>query len=74
MMKIEMKYMMGLKMRIYPNRRQEKIFWKNINTSRFIYNKLVANSWTDSSIYSNKLDKLYPIPEEYWKYNKNIHG
>ena len=71
MMKNEMEYMMGLKMRIYPNRRQEKVFWKNINASRFVYNKLVANSWTDSPIYSNKLDKLYPIPKKYWKYNKN---
>ena len=40
-MKNEMEYMMGLKMRIYPNRRQEKVFWKNINASRFVYNKLV---------------------------------
>lgn len=71
MMKNEMEYMMGLKMRVYPNRRQEEIFWKNINASRFIYNKLVSNSWIDSSIYKNKLDKLYPIPKKYWKHNKS---
>uniref|UniRef100_UPI00384F532C RNA-guided endonuclease InsQ/TnpB family protein n=1 Tax=Companilactobacillus zhongbaensis TaxID=2486009 RepID=UPI00384F532C len=66
-----MEYMMGLKIRMYPNRRQEKIFWKNINASRFVYNKLLANSWTDSKVFKNKLDKRYPIPEDYWKYSKS---
>jgi putative transposase len=71
MMENKAEFMMGLKMRIYPNRKQERIFWKNINVSRFVYNKLLANSWTDTPVYKNKLDELYPIPEKYWKYNKN---
>ena len=45
--------------------------WKNLNASRFIYNQLLANSWTDSRIIKNKLDKRYPIPEAYWRYGKN---
>ena len=63
--------MMGLKLRLYPNWKQEKILWKNLNASRFIYNQLLANSWTDSRIIKNKLDKRYPIPEAYWRYDKN---
>ena len=69
--KDDLPYMMGLKLRLYPNWKQEKILWKNLNASRFIYNQLLANSWTDSRIIKNKLDKRYPIPEEYWRYGKN---
>ena len=69
--KDDLPYMMGLKLRLYPNWKQENILWKNLNASRFIYNQLLANSWTDSRIIKNKLDKRYPIPEEYWRYGKN---
>lgn len=69
--KDDLPYMMGLKLRLYPNWKQEKILWKNLNASRFIYNQLLANSWTDSRIIKNKLDKRYPIPEAYWRYDKN---
>lgn len=69
--KDDLPYMMGLKLRLYPNWKQEKILWKNLNASRFIYNQLLANSWTDSRIIKNKLDKRYPIPEAYWRYGKN---
>ena len=71
MAKNEVTNMMGLKMRIYPNHRQEEIFWKNINASRFVYNKLITNNWTDAAVYKNKLDDKFPIPQKYWKYNKN---
>lgn len=63
-------YMMGLKLRLYPSRKQEKIFWKNLNASRFIYNQLLANSRIDSLIVKNKLDEQFPIPKQYWRYNK----
>ena len=69
--KDDLPYMMGLKLRLYPNWKQEKILWKNLNASRFIDNQLLANSWTDSRIIKNKLDKRYPIPEAYWRYGKN---
>ncbi|MBP2058063.1 putative transposase [Lactobacillus colini] len=69
MRKTEMKYMLGLKMRAFPNHKQEAIIKKNTDTARFIYNQLLANSCTDSAIHRNKLDKHYPIPEEYWRYN-----
>ena len=69
--KDDLPYMMGLKLRLYPNWKQEKILWKNLNASRFIYNQLLANSWTDSRIIKNKLDKRYPIPEAYCRYGKN---
>lgn len=69
--KDDLPYMMGLKLRLYPNWKQEKILWKNLNASRFIYNQLLANSWTDSRIIKNKLEKRYPIPEAYWRYDKN---
>ena len=38
MRKTEMKYMLGLKMRAFPNHRQETIIKKNMDASRFIYN------------------------------------
>lgn len=63
-------YIMGLKLRLYPNRKQAKILWKNLNASRFIYNQRLANSRTDSLIIKNKLDQQFPIPEQYWRYNK----
>ncbi len=53
--KDDLPYMMGLKLRLYPNWKQEKILWKNLNASRFIYNQLLANSWTDSRIIKNNL-------------------
>lgn len=63
-------YIMGLKLRLYPNRKQAKILWKNLNASRFIYNQRLAHSRTDSLIIKNKLDQQFPIPEQYWRYNK----
>lgn len=63
-------YMMGLKLRLYPSRKQENILWKNLNASRFIYNQLLANSRIDSLIVKNKIDEQFPIPEQYWRYNK----
>lgn len=63
-------YMMGLKLRLYPSRKQEKILWKNLNASRFIYNQLLANSRIDGLIVKNELDKQFPIPKQYWRYNK----
>ncbi|WP_056986756.1 RNA-guided endonuclease TnpB family protein, partial [Ligilactobacillus equi] len=68
MPQVELPYMMGLKLRMYPNHKQEQVAWKNINASRFIYNQLLANSWIDSAIKRNKLDKKYPIPTTYWRY------
>ncbi|WP_338434444.1 transposase [Ligilactobacillus saerimneri] len=68
--KSSLPYMMGLKLRMFPNHKQEIILWKNINASRFIYNQLLANSYVDSAIRRNKLDEKYPIPAEYWRYNK----
>lgn len=70
MSKTNLPYMMGLRLRMYPNHVQERIMWKNINAARFIYNQLIANSWTDSAIKRNKLDSKYPIPEKYWQYKK----
>lgn len=61
-------YSFGMKMEFYPNRKQQEYLFNNIHASRFIYNKLVANSFTDSKIH--KLNRQYPIPEEYWQYNK----
>ncbi|MEE6670630.1 helix-turn-helix domain-containing protein [Limosilactobacillus fermentum] len=43
-------FMMGLKLVMYPNHHQERVAWKNLNASRFIYNQLLANSWVDSAI------------------------
>ena len=70
MSQVKLPYMMGIKMRMYPSRRQQAILWKNINASRFVYNQLLANSYEDAAIFRNKLDEKYPIPEEYWQYNK----
>lgn len=61
-----MEFCFAVRMRMFPSHRQEQILWKNLNASRFIYNQLLANSYTDSAI--NKLNKLYPIPKNYWKY------
>lgn len=61
-------YSFGIKMEFYPNHKQQTYLFNNIHTSRFIYNQLVANSFSDSKIY--KLNKQYPIPKEYWKRNK----
>lgn len=63
-------YIMRLKLRLYPNRKQAKILQQNLNASRFIYNQLLAHSRTDSLIIKNKLDQQFPIPEQYWRYNK----
>ena len=63
MRKTEMKYMLGLKMRAFPSHKQEKIIKKNMDTARFIYNQLLANSYIDSAIHRNKLDEKYPIPK-----------
>ena len=67
MPQVKLDYMMGLKLRMFPTHHQAMIMWKNINASRFVYNQLLANSYTDSAIVRNKLDKKYPIPAEYWK-------
>lgn len=61
-------YSFGMKMEFYPNRKQRKYLFNNIHTSRYIYNQLVTNSFTDSKIH--KLNKQYPIPKTYWQYNK----
>lgn len=68
--KNRMEFCFAIRMRMFPNHKQEKILWKNLNASRFVYNQLLANSYTDSAIIRNKLDKLYPIPQDYWKYRK----
>lgn len=70
--KNNMEYCYAIKMRMFPNHTQKQILWKNINTARFIYNQLLANSYIDSRIIKNKLDKLYPIPESKWKYRTRI--
>ena len=62
------KYNFGIKIQIYPNHQQQSIMFDNIHTSRWIYNQLVANSFTDSKIH--KLNLKYPIPTEYWQYNQ----
>lgn len=62
------KYNFGIKMQMYPNHQQQSIMFDNIHTSRWIYNQLVANSFTDSKIH--KLNLKYPIPAEYWQYNQ----
>lgn len=69
MPQVKLPYMMGLKLRMYPTHHQVKVLWKNLNASRFVYNQLLANSYTDSAIIRNKIDKNYPIPKEYWKSN-----
>lgn len=56
-------YNYAIKMRLYPNHKQTRILLANIHTSRFIYNQLVANGYTDSRI--RKINKKYPIPKEY---------
>lgn len=61
-------YSFGMKMEFYPNHKQQEYLFSNIHTSRYIYNQLVANSFTDSKIH--KLNKQYPIPKEYWQYSK----
>lgn len=63
-------YSFAIKAEFYPNRKQRAYLLSNIHTSRFIYNQLVANSFTDSKI--NKINRQYPIPEKYWK--KDKHG
>lgn len=70
MPQVKLPYMMGLKLRMYPNHRQQAILWKNINAARFIYNQLLANSYTDSAIKRNRLDQKYPIPKDYWQYKQ----
>ncbi|WP_242450195.1 transposase [Lactobacillus sp. LL6] len=70
MRKTEMKYMLGLKMRAFPNHKQKKIIKKNTDASRFVYNQLLANSYTDSAIHRNKLDKKYPIPKYTVRFNR----
>lgn len=67
-------FMMGLKLVMYPNHHQERVAWKNLNASRFIYNQLLANSWVDSAIKRNKLNQQYPIPAEYWRYKTTKQG
>ena len=64
--KNKMEFCFAVRMRMFPSHRQEQVLWKNLNASRFIYNQLLANSYTDSAI--NKLNKLYPIPKNCWKY------
>lgn len=59
----------SIKMRLYPNHKQTHILLANIHTSRFIYNQLVANGYTDTRI--RKINKKYPIPKENYKYNSN---
>ena len=61
-------YAFGMKMEFYPNHRQRKYLLDNIHTSRFIYNQLVANGYTDGRI--NKINRQYPIPESYWHYSQ----
>ena len=53
------KYNFGIKIQIYPNHQQQSIMFDNIHTSRWIYNQLVANSFTDSKIH--KLNLKYQI-------------
>lgn len=70
MPKTKLPYMQGIKMRAFPSRNQIKILRKNLDAARFIYNKLLANSWEDAAIYRNQLDKKYPLPPEKWRYTK----
>lgn len=60
-------YNYAIKMRLYPNHKQTRILLANIHTSRFIYNQLVANGYTDTCI--RKINTKYPIPKEYYQYN-----
>lgn len=61
-------YNFAIKAEFYPNHQQAKHLLNNIHTSRYVYNQLVANSFLDSKIH--KINQQYPIPKEYWKYNK----
>lgn len=61
-------YNYAIVMRAYPSSKQKKIFLANIHTSRFIYNQLNDNSYTDSRI--KKINKKYPLPESKYKYTK----
>lgn len=61
-------YNYAIVMRAYPSSKQKKIFLANIHTSRFIYNQLNSNSYTDSRI--KKINKKYPLPESKHKYTK----
>lgn len=61
-------YSFAIKAEFYPNRNQRRYLLDNIHTSRYVYNQLVANSSTDFKI--NQVNKKYPIPEQYWKKNK----
>ena len=60
-------YNYAIKMCLYPNHKQTRILFANIHTSRFIYNQLVANGYTDTCI--RKINTKYPIPKEYYQYN-----
>lgn len=61
-------YNFAIKAEFYPNHQQVKYLLNNIHTSRYVYNQLIANSFLDSKIH--KINQQYPIPKEYWKYNK----
>lgn len=48
---------LGITCVIKPSKKQKLIIQRNIDTNRFIYNQLIANSFTDSAIYRlNKID------------------
>lgn len=74
MPQIKLSYMMGLKLRMFPNHRQQRIFWKNINAARFVYNQLLANSRTDALIA--KINRQSLIPETCWqtKHGHSVKG
>lgn len=58
MAKDDFKYMFGLKMRMFPTHKQERIAKLNFGVARFVYNQLIVNSWTDSKI--TQVNKQYP--------------
>lgn len=56
----------ALKVRIYPNKKQEKFFENNFNSVRFIYNKLLEHKTQYYINYKNDKEKLkqYKFPTE----------
>ena len=48
----------GIKVRIYPNKKQEELFHKNFGASRFVHNNILE-----------RLNKLYGIYRNQYKLN-----